>query len=90
MDDYLIMAELRGLSSWLGEVYSGEMKFVGARVSVTARRTREGEEIGRWWRIPRVSGGGGRRFIGLGGRRRGSWRGQASQARQRAASQIGG
>jgi hypothetical protein len=40
---YLIMAELRGLLSWLGEPYSGDMKFTRARVSVTYKNKRERE-----------------------------------------------
>jgi hypothetical protein len=47
---------------------------------------REREEIGWWWWTPRVSIGGGSHLIGFRGRRRASWRGQATGGRHRAAS----
>jgi hypothetical protein len=48
-------------------------------------RARVREERWRWLRSPRVSGSGGRRYIGRQGRWRGSWRRRLAGARQRAA-----
>jgi hypothetical protein len=56
------------------------------RVSVLLQRRWTREEIGRWWRTPRVSASGERPFIGAGERRRASWRGRATGRRHRAAS----
>jgi hypothetical protein len=58
----------------------------GARVSGTAERARAREERGRWRRTPRVSGGGRRRYIGVGERWRGSWHRQTRGAQHRAIS----
>jgi hypothetical protein len=48
---YIFMAELRGLFSWHGRAYSGEVKFAGARVCGHLQR-RERERTGCSSRVP--------------------------------------